>query len=97
MIGICVEGIIASIHSVKVNVTVEQDVEPQSIGEVREIRSDDEVIFSTSSVNDVIGFECKGAHDVWIKDIGWDRDVSPGNNNLLIEPLALMLIVGVSR
>jgi len=76
--GICVKGIIPDIHSVKVDVMVEQDVEPQSIREVRAIWSDDEVICGASSIDDVIGFECKGAHDIWIKDAGQDRDISPG-------------------
>jgi len=76
--GICVEGIITSIHSVEVDIAVEQDIEPQSIGEVRAVQPDDEVVLGASSINDIISFESEGMCDVWIEDAGHNVDVSPG-------------------
>jgi len=53
------EGIVTGIHSVKVDVVIEDYVKPQCVGEVRAVLSYDEVILGLSDVKQVVSFEGK--------------------------------------
>jgi len=66
--GVRIEGVVASIDSVEVHVSVKKHVEPEGIREIRTVGPDDEVIFSSSSINDVVGFESKSTCDIWVED-----------------------------
>jgi len=67
MSGVCFEYIVACIDMIEVDVLVEQNVEPQAIGEVRAILSDNKVILSFLDINEIVGFESQSEGNVRVE------------------------------
>jgi len=77
MTGVRLEGVISGIDPVEVDVSVQQDVSPERVQEVGTVRSDDQVVFRASDIDEIISFEDEGLRDVGIEDGGRDGYVGP--------------------
>ena len=78
-----VKVIVAHIDAIKVDVTVEEDICPQTIGEVGAFWLDNKIVLGMLYINEVVLFEHQGPHNISIQDSGHDGNTGPGIEGLI--------------
>ena len=80
---VSIEGIVACINWVEVNVSIKEDVEPEPIREIGTVWSDDEIILSSPRINDIVCFKSQGLHNIRVKGGISNGDARPGKKRFV--------------
>src|SRR5882724_1489312 len=83
MLGISIIGMVTCIYSVKVNVSIKEDVKPEHIREIREFQSDDKIVLGLLHNDDIVCFKGQGVRIVRVKGIEGNRDAGPSKKGFI--------------
>jgi len=78
-----IKGVVARINLVKVDISIKEDIEPEHIREIGAVWSDNEVIFCSPCVDDIICFKGQSLRNIGVEGGTGNRDARPSEERFI--------------